>query len=186
MLLYPHCSQDLLQKNHMCCISWEKEISGTKCLLWNDGNWYYSFYHLTSSQLVAKDFRSWSIRFYNLLEVKRNFKKNAKRSADFLYSSEHAISYSNWRRFSPKLVKNELRQFWQKKNPLDFCKNSYSKNFYLKCSAFFELVWKQNISRSNKALVASWNTMLHSRSIFPTAHFFLSLWKSSKLAATNS
>lgn len=143
MLFYPHCSQDLLQKNHMCRISWQREIPSTKCLLWNDGNWYYSLYHLTSSQLVAKDCRSWSIRSYNLLEVKRNSKKNAKGSADFLYSSEHAISYSNWGRFSPELAKNELKQFWQKTPPSRFLQKLTFKKllFEMLC---FKLVWKQN------------------------------------------
>lgn len=182
MLLYPFsspgCSQNLLQKNHhMCCIWWEQEISSTKCLLWNDGNWYYSLYHLTSSQLAAKDCRSWSIRSHNLLKVKRNFKKGCKGECWFSLQqwSDHAISYSNWRTFSLKPVKNKLKPFWQEKNPWISAKTSYSKNFHLKCSTFFKLICKQNISTSNKTFVACWNATLHSRSIFPTGPFFKSV-----------
>lgn len=179
MVLYPFpspdCSQDLLLKNHMCCIWWEKEISSTKCLLWNYGNWYYSLYHLTSSQLAAKDCRSWSIRSHNLLKVKKNFKKECKVECWFSVQqwSDHAISYSNWRTISLKLVKISWSSY-DRKIPLAFCKNSYSKKLQFEMLNF-KLIWKQNISTSNQSFVACWNITLHSRNIFPTAPFFKSV-----------
>lgn len=177
MLLYPFsspsCSQDLLQKNHMSCIWWEKQISSTKCLLWNDGNRYYSLYHLTSSQLAAKDCKSWSIRSYNLLKFKWNFKKECKGECWFPLQqwSDHAISYRNGGTFSLKLVKNKLKQFWWKKAPSLLQKLVWEK-LPLKCLTFFKLIWKQNISKNKRSFVACWNTTLHSRSIFPTAPLF--------------